>query len=267
MFGDGKLREKKAKKRHTPAYYVVGTFTFSIEFMLGVNAAFLVDQSISIVARNMLAGTFLEPLASVITLLVSLAVGFCFVFGGMWVFSGFMDSLDDARAYMAEYGTNRWPVVMIWILMLAVVALDFTTLLFRAAFFAERGAGALFVFFLILILMPPVLGAIIHVLEHTPRDRRLAKARQYGESLESDDAEQLVRVMDPDLRSRWLNGDASAVQAHYDRVAALRAENQAYEQQQIAARDAKKQEEEDRKQIGQENRKRPLPFGPRRKQA
>ncbi len=71
--------------------------------------------------------------------------------------------------------------------------------MFRAPYFAEKGALALFAFFVILIFLPPILGPSIHVLEHTPRDRRPARARQ--------DA--------ADLRSRWLNGDVSALQDYY----------------------------------------------------
>jgi hypothetical protein len=241
MFGNGKIYEtKKVKKRHGMAFYVIGLFTFAIEFMLGVNAAFLVDQSISIVTRNMLSGTFLAPLASVITLITSLAVGFCFVFGGMWVFAGFMDSLDDAKAYIEAYGSGRWPVVMVWALMVAVVALDFTTLLFRASYFAEKGAGPLFAFFLILIFMPPVLGPLIHVLENTPRDRKLSKARRHAEDLETDDMTSLVEIMDSDLRSRWLDGDSSAIEEHHARVEAQRQEAYEYEQRKIREREEKR---------------------------
>lgn len=232
--------EQKSKKRHSLAFYVVGIFTFAIEFMLGVNAAFLVDQSVRIVTENMLAGTPIAPLAGVITLIASLAVGFCFVFGGMWVFGGFMDSLADAEAYEDENGTNKWPRTMVWLLFIAVIALDFTTLLFRATFFAEKGANALFAFFVILIFMPPVLGPLIHVLEHTPRGRRLNKARRQAEALEIDDVTRVVETMDPDLRSRWLNGDEGALQEHYDRVAVQRQEAYDYEQQKIKERDAKK---------------------------
>lgn len=239
MFGKQK---NTSGKRRSLAFYVVGVFTFAIEFMLGVNAAFLVDQSVRIVTENMLTGTPIAPLAGVITLIASLAVGFCFVFGGMWVFGGFMDSLGDAEAYEDEYGTRAWPRMMVWALFVAVIALDFTTLLFRAAFFAEKGAIALFAFFVILILMPPVLGPLIHVLENTPRGRRLNKARRQAEALEIDDVTRVVEAMDPDLRSRWLDGDASALQAHYDRVDEQRQDAFDYEQQKIKERDKKKQQ-------------------------
>lgn len=233
---------KKAKKRHGFAYYVVGLFTLAIEFMLGVNAAFLVDQSVVIVADNMLAGTMFAPLASFIALFASLAVGLCFVMGGLWTFGGFIDSLDDARAYVAEYGTSSWPVVMVWALFLGIIALDFTTLGFRAAYFTARGETSLLAFFVILILLPPVLGPLLHVLEHTPRDRRLSKVRQFAEALETDDMEYNIGIMDADLRTRLLNGDKTALNEHYERVRAAELDDQAYEQQKIQERKGKQKQ-------------------------
>jgi hypothetical protein len=249
------VKPKKAKRQHGTAFYVIGVFTFAIESMLGINAAFLVDQSVAIVARNMLDGTPLALLSGLITLVISLAVGFSFVAGGMWTFSGFMESLDDARAYRDEYGTNQWPVIMVWALVVAVIVLDFTTLMFRAAFFAEKGALALLAFFIVLIFLPPILGALVHVLENTPRDRRLSKARQYAEQLEGDSATTLVEEMDEDLRSRWLSGDVTAVQEHYNRVDAMREENRLYEESVMRA-----------KQEKQAQTRRGLPFvGPQKK--
>lgn len=238
---------KKARKRHTAAYYVIGVFTFAIEAMLGLNAAFLIDQSVSIVAHNMLAGTPVDSFAAVITLSISLVVGACFIAGGFWTYGGFMDSLDDAHAYASAYGARWWPVGLVWGGAVAVVALDLTTLFFRAAFFAERGAIALFVFFVILVFLPFLLGCLMHVLEHTPHDRRLAKTRQFVEAIEIDDLDKAAREMDPDLRSRWLSGDANALQEHYDRV----------ERRRQYAYDSKQQQIEEQ-QRGNAEKNRPL---------
>jgi hypothetical protein len=234
---EGKNAPQKAKKKHGTGFWVVWIFTFAIEFMLGLNAAFLVDQSVSIVVRNMLAGTGVDGVAPIITLIAALAVGFCFVFGGMWTFADFMDSLEDARAYCKYYGTNKWPVVMVCLLFVAVILLDLSTLLFRSAYFAEKGALALLAFFVILIALPPILGPLIHVLEHTPRDRRLAKARQFAESIESDHIDMVVQEMDHDLRTRWLGGDATALDEHYQRLDDIREDNRLYEQSQVSKRD------------------------------
>lgn len=234
---NGKIREsEKAKRRHGIAFYVIGTFTFAIESMLGLNAAFLIYQNVSIVADNMLHGTFLAPLSLIIALIISLAIGFCFIFGGMWVFGGFMDSLEDVKAYQKAYKTKKWPEYMVWALMSSVVALDLTTLLFRATYFAEKGAMALFAFFVILILLPPLLGSLMYVLEHTPQARRLAKSREFAEALESDDIEHLVQTIDPDLRSRWLHGDTSVIEEHQRRLEARQAEQLQIEQAEEADR-------------------------------
>lgn len=250
MFQTGKLVErKKFKKRHGMAFWIAGIFTFAIEFMLGVNAAFLADQSLIIVTHNMLTGTPLDGLASVIALIAALAVGFCMVFGGMWVFGGFIDNIEDARAYRDEYGTSSWPVALLWLLLIAIMGLDFFTLLFRAAFFAEKGALPLFAFFVILIFLPPIIGPLIHVLEHTPRDRRLTRARNHAETLEVDDITQAVEMMDPDLRSRWLGGDDTALNEHYERV----------DQERQAAFERAEAEEDERAAKRTKRLNRPLP--------
>lgn len=236
LFGS---RQGRAKKRHTFAYYVVLLFTLAIELMLGINASFLVDQSVSIVAHNMLDGTPFGGLSPLIALFCSLAVGACFVMGGMWTYAGFIDSLEDAKAYVAEYGTWRWPVLLVWLAFIAVIAIDFATLAFRSEYFASRGESALLGFFVVLILLPPILGPLIHVLENTPRDRRLAKVRRFAESLDTDDTEVAVRHMDPDLRSRLVNGDQSALNEHYTRVSEQRQQAYEYEQSKIKEREEK----------------------------
>ncbi len=236
-----KKASKPASKRHSFAYYVVGLFTLAIEFMLGVNAAFLVDQSVIIVANNMLAGTFLATLAPFIALLASLAVGLCFVMGGLWTFSGFIDSLEDAKAYCTEYAAGWWPVAMVWFLFVGIIVLDFTTLAFRAVYFSARGESSLLAFFVVLILLPPVLGPLLHVLEHTPRDRRLAKVRQYAEAIETDDVELAIREMNPALRTRLLNGDQSAFTDYYAQAQQEQEMYESAERQKLYEREAKRQ--------------------------
>lgn len=239
MFGQQKLKVPvRAKRKHTLAFYVVGTFAFSIELMLGINVAFLVDQSLGIVAHNMLDGVpLLSALATVIPLVISLLIGACFVLGGMWTFAGFMDNLDDARAYAEEYATNKWPVWMVWLILIAVIALDFTTLAFRAAYFAEKGAAALVWFFVILILVPGILGAFLHVLENTPRDRRMVKAERNVEQIDADAYEEALRTMPDDLRTRYLDGDETALQEHYDTIQAERDEARQREIEAMERRD------------------------------
>ncbi len=227
----------KAKRHHGFAFYVVGAFAFAIETMLGINVAFLVDQSLSIVTHNMLDGTFLAGLAPIIALIVALAVGFLFVFGGMWTFAGFMDSLDDARAYATRYTTWEWPVYLVWAMIVAVLLLDYTTLLFRAAYFGDKGAAALFWFFIILILMPPILGCLLHVLENTPRERRQVKAERNIEQLDADAHEYALQTMPDHLRTKYLDGDTGALDLHYQSLQEITEDARQRELDAMAARD------------------------------
>lgn len=255
-----KLRTEppKAKRRHSLAYYIIGMFTFAIESMLGVNASFLVYQSVSIVAHNMLSGTPLEIAAPVITLVISLAVGFCLIMGGMWTFSGYLDSYKDAMAYEQHHGTNRWPRVIVVGLALLMLGIDFSTLMFRAAYFSEKGASALLAFFILLIPAPFGLGLLMYVLENTPRNRRLAKVRSFAEQVDADYIEGLVQTMDPDLRTRMLNGDMNALQEHYDRLEGARQEAESMQQAKIDDQQARIAERQRR----QREANKPLEVGP-----
>ena len=238
---------RRAKRKHTLAYYVVGAFAFSIELMLGINVSFLVDQSLAIVAHNMLDGVpFVSLLADFIPLVISLLIGTCFVLGGMWTFAGFMDNLDDAKAYKDEYASNDWPVAMVWAIMIAVILLDLTTLAFRAAYFAEKGATALVWFFIILIFVPAILGAFLHVLENTPRDRRIVKAERHIAQVDADAYEETLQTMPDHLRTRYLNGDETAMEEHYSNVQADRDSLRQQEIDAMAARDelARKRQEQ-----------------------
>ncbi len=256
IFNNGKLSDSssKAKLRHGPVYWVIFAFVFGIEGMLGINAAFLVHESATIVVQNLLAGTAIAWAEVGITLVVSLIFGVCLVAGGMWVFTGFKDSLEDARAYVEATGESEWHINRLHMIKWAVIGIDFTTLMFRSQFFAERGSIWLMFFFVILILLPGPLGNMLYVHEHTPRDRRMNRARLKAEVLVSQQQEAAVESMDDDLLSRWVNGDETAYEEHLERVQEQRAEAYQVEQAAMAARERKQQEH-----------RRPLPFAPRRK--
>lgn len=246
MNGNGKIVQKqKAKKHHGFAFYIVGLFTLAIEIMLGVNAAFLADQSLLIVCKNMLDGTQLAFLSQIIALIGSLFVGASLMLGGMWTFGGFIDSLDDARAYIRHYGTSNWPIWLLWLAFIAIIGIDITTLLFRQSYFASRGESALMGFFVILIFLPPVLGPLLHVLENTPRDRRLAKVRRQAEAIETEDTIEAVQSMPAEMRRRLLEGDTSAFTDYYAQAQIEQEDAQAYEQAVIAER-ARRQAEAER---------------------
>lgn len=237
-------KPRKARKHHSAAYYVIGTITFAVEVMLGINAAFLIDQSVSIVARNMLDGTPIASLATGIALILSIILSVGFAAWGFWTFGGFMDTLKDVQAYQEEYGTRSWPVVLVWASAVLIILIDCATLFFRAAYFAERGEGALLVFFAAIIIIPFPLGCLMYVIEHTPRKRQLAKMRQFASSVEISALDTVIQEMDDDLRSRWLADDATALQEHYDRIAAAQEEDRLYSQGLIEERQRGKEEEQ-----------------------
>jgi hypothetical protein len=259
LFNQGKIKSPAAhetKLKHGLVYKVIMLFVFGIEGMLGINAAFLVHESASIVVQQLLAGTPLAYMEVVIVLAISLVFGVCLILGGMWVFAGFKDSLEDAKAYVEETGESQWNVGRLHLIKWAVMVIDFATLMFRSQFFAERGSLWLMVFFVVLILLPGPLGNMLYVHEHTPRDRRMSRARMKAEIKVSQDAETAVDQMDPDLLARWVEGDETAYQEHQDRVTQTREAGYEQEQAYIAERNKK-----------QEAHRRPLPLAFRKKQA
>ena len=258
IFNKGKLYSppQETKLKHGLVYWIIMLFVLGIEGMLGINAAFLVNQSASIVVRNLLAGTSFAPLEVLIVLIISLVFGVCLILGGMWVFAGFKDSLEDAKAYVEETGESNWNVHRLHVIKWAIMVIDFATLMFRAQFFAERGSSWLILFFVVLIWLPGPLGNMLYVHEHTPRDRKMSRARQKAEIKVSQQAEQAVDQMDPDLLARWVDGDETAYQEHLERVDAQRQDGYDREQAAIAERERK-----------QQAHRRPLLFSPRRKQA
>src|ERR1035438_4109710 len=139
-----KLRmSQRQKKKHTTAYYAAMCFTCVIEFALGTNAAFLMYQNFKVTIYSMLS---IELWASILTIILAFAFGFGVFLGGLWTFAGFIDNIEDAKAYRKEYKSGHWPQGLIWAGLVLVVGLDFTTLLFRVAYFSEKGATSLFAF-------------------------------------------------------------------------------------------------------------------------
>lgn len=239
MFGKTAPRQQMDKKKHGTAYYAAMIFTVVIEFALGTNAAFLMYQNFKVTIYALLQ---VEGWAVFTTVVLAFAFGVGIFLGGMWTFAGFIDNLDDAKAYseyhgIGDLGGTHWPEALLYLALVLVMALDLTTLLFRSAYFSEKGATALFLFFCVLIVLPPVLGPLIHVLENTPRNRREAKIRQRVERLDVDSMESALQTMDHDLRSRILSNDPNDVKAawaeYYARVADTRQANYDLEQQRM----------------------------------
>lgn len=257
MFGTGKLRTEpsKAPKKHGTAYYAAWSFTCVIEFALGTNASFLMYQNFLITVYAMLKS---EVWSSLLTVILAMAFGAGIFMGGMWTFAGFIDNLEDAKAYRKEYRTSSWPQALIWSGLALVMALDLTTLFFRLAFFNEKGALALFAFSCVLIVLPPVLGPLIHVLEHTPHNRQLAKVRVKTEHRHTANLMRVADEIDDDLLNDLLSEDEDTSQAaldeHYRRVEARR--------QEVTSQSQADQQEDN---AAEERKNRPLSLAPRRK--
>src|SRR6266849_3564873 len=83
MFGLGKKATEytspKAKRKRGPVYWSIFLFVAVIEAMLGINAAFLVHESVVIVIDNLLVGTPVQGASAVITLTISLVFGACLI--------------------------------------------------------------------------------------------------------------------------------------------------------------------------------------------
>lgn len=245
MFNNGKIFSgpQKAKKHHSVGYYVFWWMCFIIEVLLGINVAFLVDVNLQVVAVHMmegvtLLGMSLEPVAITVAFVISLAVAACFMMGGMWTFSDFLDSYRDAEEYERAEGTSwPWPRLLMVAFLLVVMALDFFTLQFRATYFASTGETALFAFFCVLIVMPFLLGCLIHVIENTPRDRRLTKAYNYAQQVATGDEERAVQYMTAGERDMYLSGNRDdAMASYYARTGQLSAERTRVEEERQADR-------------------------------
>lgn len=214
----------KAKKHHSLVYMIMVWFCFMIEVLLGLNVAFLVNDNLQIVARNMTEGVpfpAVSVIGASVAFLISLAVASAFTLGGMWTFSGFLDLYKDAEEYEHDQGTwGWWPRGLVVLLLLIIFGLDYTTLMFRAAYFSEKGASSLFLFFCGLIILPFVLGCIIHIIENTPRDRRQTKAYNYAQQVATGDEERAVQYMTPQERDQYLTpgGREDALANYYARV-------------------------------------------------
>src|SRR6266487_1965666 len=148
MFGNGKIKTAQAARRkHGFAYYVIGLFTLALEAMLGINAAFLANQSVSFVVRDLLTNTGWEGLAPVISVIVSVTFGVSLMLAGLWTFSGYLTTWKKAKAYHKKYTKRAWPESLCITVVLGIMGLDYATLGFRSTYFAKQGESSLMLFF------------------------------------------------------------------------------------------------------------------------
>lgn len=179
-------------------------FATIIEVLLGVNVYFLVDVSTGAVFPG------LPALAVVVAALFGVGI----FLGGMWVFMYAEYSFTAARAYTLHKHAWPWRELIVFSLVLGVIGLDLTSLFFRKNYLEARGADWLLVFFIILSLLPPMLGVIIHVMVNKPTKVKYVEAyeRMQGSTLADLEAE--MPNMSLDQKLRFLQGDSTALQEH-----------------------------------------------------
>jgi len=211
-------------------------FALLIEVLLGVNAFFLVNVSTEIIFTEF----------PILALLVSALFGIGLFLGGMWVFMFAEYSYKACRAYTIAHNTWPWREVIVYLLIVGVIGLDLTSLAFRRAYLNNRGADWLFWFFVILALLPPLIGVLVHVFVNKPVEYRYGEAY---DSIHQQTIDELVDVMPGmplDKKLRYLNGDPDALREHLEahttrtnRVKEIR------ENERIEAAEAKHREREE----------------------
>jgi len=246
----GKYRER----RYPLAYWIIGLFTLAIEIMLGINAAFLVDSVLQVMIDNMLSGTQWSALSPTIALLLGLGFGFCLTVGGLWTFAGFVDNMEDAKAYIDASGASWFSMAALIGLAVLIMGLDLFTLFFRMDYFKEHGATPLFWFFVILIPMPMLLGYLMYVLSNVPQYRYEARAKAAATRLSTADLQHAIENMDPDLRNRFANDDKTALTEHYERIETARTADREREREKLQVKEDKKREKREK----QERRRNPF---------
>jgi hypothetical protein len=243
----GKINTDQANKRkHNIAYYVIGLFTLALEAMLGINAAFLANQSVGFVIRDLLESTGWASLAPVISVFVSAGFGASLMCAGLWTFSGYLTTWKKAKAYRKKYAKWDWPQLLCITVVVGIMGLDYATLGFRSTYFGKQGEGSLMLFFGIMIPLVWILGLFMHMVDHAPREARLAEVTQEAEAIDTDHLERAIRGMDPDLLHRYLSQNPAeseaAIQEYYDQQHTLREAGQQIETQAMSERDQRNAE-------------------------
>lgn len=218
------------------AKWLAFVFALAIEILLGVNAFFLVNTSTEVA----LAG--FPGLALVISALFGLGL---FV-GGMWVFLYAEYSFKAARAYTTYHHTVPWREVIVFALIGGVIALDLTSLAFRKSYLSNRGADWLFWFFVILAILPPLIGVIVHVFVNKPVEFRYVETYNRLHQQTLDELESIAPGMSLDRKLRFLNGEGDALSEHLqDHNSKINQVKDIKERERIATADKKAREREE----------------------
>ncbi len=237
-----KIFPKKAHRHHTLWYWMAFSFAVCIGVLLGVNIALLIFASTSVVLLTLLAGlTSGQVLAYIISLLIAALLGVAFLAGYIWTFAGASSTYEAAKAYTEEYGLNwPWPQYLVIGLELFFIVLDLISLWYRKQFFAARGAEQLFWFFVVLSLLSPVVGLLMHILENKPLRYRLTEAQRRASNLVGDDLEQLIDTMPFERRARIISGDETALSEHLEYIRQREQEVEQIEQARVKERDERR---------------------------
>ena len=179
-------------------------FATIIEVLLGVNVYFLVDISTQAVFPG------LPALSAIVGALFGLGI----FLGGMWVFMYAEYSFQAAHTYSRHKQTWPWREIVVFALVLGVIGLDLTSLAFRREYLAARGADWLLVFFIILALLPPMIGVIIHVMVNKPAKAKYVEAYERIQGSAIADLEAEMPKMSLDRKLRFLQGDSAALEEH-----------------------------------------------------
>ena len=189
---------------HNASFFKWVAFLFAcvIEFLLGVNVFNLVQVSTQAAIPDI---PYIAPI-------VALIAGIAMFFGGVFVFLGSGYAHKAARDYTTYYGVIAWREFIVKALVVAIVALDITSLAFRMQNLKTDNPIPLLVFFVILALLPPVLGVIVDVFVNRPVKSRLADTIQNVKINTADELGMMLHGMPLSMRLQFLQGDQSVIE-------------------------------------------------------
>lgn len=183
--------------------WVAFLFAVVIEFLLGINAFNLVQISTDAAIPEY---QFIAPIVAGIA-------GAALFAGGMFTFLGTGYAMKAAKDYSRHHGTVAWREFVIGALVFAIIALDVVSLIFRMAYLQVPNPAPLFVFFLILALIPPVLGVIVDVFVNRPVKAKLNETVQEIKRDTADELGRMLKGMPLSQRLQFLQtGDSSILQ-------------------------------------------------------
>jgi hypothetical protein len=188
--------------------WVAFVFTVVIELLLGINAFNLVQISTQAAIPEY---SFIAPVVAVIA-------GLGLFSGGMFTFLGTGYAMKAARDYTKYHGAIAWREWLVGSLVFAIVALDVISLVFRMQYLHLSNPVPLFLFFLLLAFIPPVLGVIVDVFVNRPVKAKLSDTIYTLKRDTADELARYVKGMPLSLRLQFLqSGDTSLLQNYVNK--------------------------------------------------